>query len=119
MLDQRKPFGFLTFVKDSAINDFRCFFARFRYNIRMQRRDIVVRKLQSAIAYLETIQEKYQVKEAPLELVQPLQAVMGMLQEIRREVLTRELTTVLRNEALPAAERNEKVVKIFQLLAEA
>jgi hypothetical protein len=68
--------------------------------------------LQSATAYLETIQEKYQDKEAPLELVQPLHAVIGMLQEIRREILLQELTTVLHNEDLP-----RKVVKIFQLLA--
>ncbi len=60
--------------------------------------------------------ELYQRKEDPLELVQPLHPVMGMLQEIRREVLLPELTTVLNNEDLPETVRNEKVVKIFQLL---
>jgi hypothetical protein len=85
--------------------------------MRMQKRDILVQKLQSATAYLETIQEIYQSKEAPLELVQSVQTVVGMLQEIRREVLLQELTSVLHNEALPTAARKEKVVKIFQLLA--
>ncbi len=91
--------------------------------MRMHGRDRVVRKLQSATAYVDTIQELYQShvrrgqrKEAPLELVQPLQAVMGLLQEIRREVLLQELTSVLHNEALPAAARKAKVVKLFQLL---
>ena len=83
----------------------------------MQRKDIIVRKLQSATTYVETLQELYQRKEAPLELVQPLQAVVGMLQEIRREVLLQELTSVLHNEELPAAVRKEKVGKIFRLLA--
>jgi hypothetical protein len=83
----------------------------------MQHRETLVRKLQSATAYLETIQEKYQDKEAPLELIEPLHAVVSMLHEFRQEVLLRELTTVLHNEALPAATRNEKVVKLFRLLA--
>jgi DNA-binding FrmR family transcriptional regulator len=83
-----------------------------RYN-----QEPIVRKLQSATAYIETIQELYQRKEARLELVQLLQAVGGMLHEIRREVLLQELTSVLHNEALPPATRKEKVVKIFQLLA--
>jgi hypothetical protein len=60
--------------------------------------------------------ELYQRKEDPLELVQPLHTVMGMLHEIRREVLTQELTTVLHNEDLPETARKEKVVKIFHLL---
>jgi hypothetical protein len=77
----------------------------------------IVRKFESATAYIETIQELYQRKEARLELVQLLQAVGAMLHEIRREVLLQELTCVLHNEALPRAERKEKVVKIFQLLA--
>jgi hypothetical protein len=72
--------------------------------------------LQSATAYLETILELYQNKEAPLELAEHLQAVIGMIQKIRWELLIRELTTILHNEALPAATRKEKVVKIFQLL---
>jgi DNA-binding FrmR family transcriptional regulator len=83
----------------------------------MQRRVILTRKLQSATTSLETIQKKYQGKAAPLELIQLLHAVVGMLQEIRREVLLQELTSVLRNEALPAARRKEKVARIFQLLA--
>jgi hypothetical protein len=90
----------------------------------------LVHKLQSATAYVETILELYQRnvrgsqtsrrsqrKVAPLELVQSLQAVVDVLHEIRREVLLQELTTVLHNEALPTAARNEKVVKIFQSLA--
>jgi NAD(P)H-nitrite reductase large subunit len=105
--------------------DFCCYFKSLMYNIRMHMRDMQVihtqeplaQKLQSAIAYLETFLELYQRKEDPLELVQPLHTVMGMLQEIRREVLLQELTTVLNNEDLPRAERKEKVVKIFQLLA--
>jgi hypothetical protein len=58
----------------------------------------------------------YQRKEAPLELIQPLHAVLGMLHEIRREILLQELTIVLHNEDLPTATRKEKVVKLFQLL---
>jgi hypothetical protein len=85
----------------------------------MQSRDTLVRKLQSATAYLETILALYQRKEAPLELVQLLQAMVSVVQEIHREVLLQELTSVLHNEALPTAARKEKVVKIFQLLAEA
>jgi DNA-binding FrmR family transcriptional regulator len=83
----------------------------------MQRKDILVRKLQSAIAYVETLQELYQRKEAPLEIVQSLQAAGGLLQEIRREVLLQELTSVLHNETLPTTARKEKVVKIFKSLA--
>jgi hypothetical protein len=94
------------------------------YNIRMLMKDIqtrykqdsVARKLQSATAYLETFLELYQRKEDPLELIQPLHTVMGMLQEIRRGILLQELTTVLNNEDLPEAVGNEKVVRIFQLL---
>jgi hypothetical protein len=36
-----------------------------------------------------------------------------MLQEIRREILLQELTTVLHDEAIPAVTRNETVGKIF------
>jgi hypothetical protein len=79
--------------------------------------DLIVRKLQSATAYLETIQEKYQDQETPLELIRPLHAVVSMLHEIRREVLLQELTTILHNEDLPTATRKDKVVKLFQLLA--
>jgi hypothetical protein len=94
------------------------------YNIRILMKDIQVRskqdplarKLQSATASVETFLELYQRKEDPLALVQPLQRVMGMLQEIRRQVLRQELTTVLNNDDLPETERNEKVVSIFQLL---
>jgi DNA-binding FrmR family transcriptional regulator len=116
MLDQRRVYP-PYLCKSSAINDLSCSFAIFIYNMRMQQRDILVRKVQSAIAYLETIQEKYQDKEAPLKVVQLLQAVVGVLQEIRREVLLQELTSVLHNEAISAATRKEKVVKIFQSLA--
>ncbi len=83
----------------------------------MQRNDRLVRKLQSAIAYLETFQEMYQDKEAPLELVQPLQAVLGMLREIRREIVLQELAAVLRSETRLTAIQKRKVIKIFQLLA--
>ena len=83
----------------------------------MQQQDTLVRKLQSATAYLETFMELYQRNEDPLELVEPLQVVMSMLQEIRREVLLQELTATLHSEDLPEAARNEKVVTIFQLLA--
>jgi NAD(P)H-nitrite reductase large subunit len=94
------------------------------YNIRMLMKDIqarskqepLARKLQSATAYVETFLELYQRKEDPLELVQPLHAVMGMLQEIRRQILLQELTAVLHNEDLQETVRNEKVVRIFQLL---
>jgi hypothetical protein len=104
--------------------DFCCYFKSFMYNIRILMKDIQVRskqdplarKLQSATAYLETLLELYQRTEDPLELIQPLHTVMGMLQDIRREVLTRELTTVLNNEDLPETVRKEKVVSIFQLL---
>ena len=82
----------------------------------MQRRETLYRKLQSATAYPETIQEKYQDKELPLELIEPLHAVVSMLQEIRREILLQELTTFLHDEAIPAVIRNETVGKIFQLL---
>jgi hypothetical protein len=78
--------------------------------------DPLTRKLQSATAYVETFLELYQRKEDPLELIQPLHTVMGMLQEIRRKILLQELTTVLNNEDLPETVRNEKVVRIFQLL---
>jgi hypothetical protein len=106
-------------------DDFGCCFALFMYNIRILMKDIrakskhvpLTRKLQSATAYVETFLELYQGNEDPLELIQPLHAVMGMLQDIRREVLLQELTTVLNNEDLPETVRNEKVVKIFQLLA--
>jgi NAD(P)H-nitrite reductase large subunit len=94
------------------------------YNIRIIMKDIqarykqdpLTRKLESATAYVETFLELYQRKEDPLELVQPLHTVMGMLQEIRREILLQELTTVLHDEAIPAVTRNETVGKIFQLL---
>jgi hypothetical protein len=36
-----------------------------------------------------------------------------MLQEIRREILLQELTTVLHDEAIPAVTRNETVGKMF------
>jgi DNA-binding FrmR family transcriptional regulator len=61
----------------------------------------LVHKLQSATAYVETILEMYQRKEAPLKLVEQLQGVIGMIRGIRREVLTQELTTILHNEDLP------------------
>jgi hypothetical protein len=93
-----------------------CLFGLFSYNIRMQQ-DTLVRKLQSATTYVETLQELYQSREAALEIVQALHEVIDLLQEIRREVLRQELISVLHNEALPIAIRNEKVVKIFQLLA--
>ena len=74
-------------------------------------------KLQSATAYLETILEMYQRKEAPLKLAEQLQGVIGVIRGIRREVLIQELTTILHNEDLPESGRKEKVGKIFQLLA--
>ena len=77
------------------------------------KQDPLTRKLESATAYVETFLELYQRKEDPLELVEPLDTVMGILQEIRREVLLQELTTVLNNEDLPEIVRNEKVVRIF------
>jgi DNA-binding FrmR family transcriptional regulator len=76
----------------------------------------LVAKLQSAIVYLETIMEVYQSKEDPLELVQALQSVIGVLKEIHREVITQELTSVLSNEALPVATRNATVEKLFQVV---
>jgi hypothetical protein len=82
-----------------------------------QKQDPLTRKLESATAYVETFLELYQRNQVPLELVEPLDTVMGILQEIRREVLRQELTTILNNEDLPEIVRNEKVVKIFQLLA--
>jgi hypothetical protein len=84
--------------------------------MRMQQRETLIRKLQSATAYLAAIQEKYQDKEVPLELVEPLQAVVGVLHEIQREVLLQELTTVLHNAALPVKTRKDKVVNVFHLL---
>jgi DNA-binding FrmR family transcriptional regulator len=113
---KRGGFTLLSFVKDSAMNDFCCSFAIFSYNIRMQQRDILIRKVQSATAYLETAQEMYQDKEAPLELVQLLEAVIGVLQEIRRDVITQELTSVLENEALPAATRKAGEAKQLTLI---
>jgi hypothetical protein len=106
-------------------DDFRCYFARVRYNTHMRKRDIqirhnqdlIVRKLQSATAYLETIQEVYQDKDAQRELIEPLQVVVSMLREVQREVLLRELTTVLHNEDLPTTTRKDKVIKLFPLLA--
>ena len=82
----------------------------------MQRRESFIQKLQSATAYLETVQEKYQDKEASCELIEPLHAVVEMLKEIHREVLIQELRSVLHNADLPAVVRKEKVVTIFQLL---
>jgi hypothetical protein len=84
--------------------------------MRMQRREILIRKLQSATAYLETIQKKYQDKDAPLELIELLHEVVEMLKEIHREVLIQELRNVLHNANLPAAKRKKKVVTLFQLL---
>jgi hypothetical protein len=83
----------------------------------MHNQEPIVRKLHSATAYIETFLKLYQRKEAPLKLIEPLHAVVSMLHEIRQEVLTQELTTVLNNEDLPETVRNEKVVSIFQLLA--
>jgi hypothetical protein len=103
-------------IKCSAMNDFSCSFARFRYNIGMQQRDTIIQKLQSATAYLETFQEKYQDKAAPLELVEPLHAVVEMLKEIHREVLIQEVRSVLHDGDLPAAKRKERLVTLFQLL---
>ena len=99
-----------------AINDFSRSFASFSYNIRMQRKDTVSRKLQSATAYVESIQELYQRKEALLEIVQSLHVVVSLLQEIRREVLLQELISVLHDEVLPVESRKEKVVKLFQFI---
>ena len=82
----------------------------------MQQREALIRKLQSATADLETIQAQYQDKAAPLALIQPLHAVMEMLQEIHREVVLQELRSVLHNEDLPAAIRKEKIGALFQLL---
>jgi hypothetical protein len=82
----------------------------------MQRKETLIRKLQSAIAYLETAQEMYQDNEASLELVHPLEAVVSMLREIRQEVLVQELRGILHDEGLPVAIRKERVGKIFQLL---
>jgi hypothetical protein len=82
----------------------------------MQRRETLYRKLQSATAYLETFQEMYQDKEVPLELIEPLHAVVSMLHEIRREILLQELATALRSETRWTAIQKEKVIKIFQLL---
>jgi hypothetical protein len=95
------------------------------YNIRIIMEDIqakhnrepLVHKFQSATAYLETILEMYQRKEAPLELAEQLQGVIGVIRGIRWEVLTQELKTVLNTEDLPEAARKKKVGKIFQLLA--
>jgi hypothetical protein len=84
----------------------------------MQRKDVVVRKLQSATDYLETAQEMYQDNEAPLELVHPMAAVVSMLRDIRREVLVQELRSILHAEDLPTAIRKERIGKIFQLLTE-
>jgi hypothetical protein len=84
--------------------------------MRMQQKETLVRKLQSATAYLETFQEMYQDKAAPLELIAPLHAVVEMLKEIHREVLLQEVRSVLHNADLPAVVRKEKVVTIFQLL---
>jgi hypothetical protein len=81
------------------------------------KQDPLAQELRSAIALVETILELYQRNDDPLELVQSLHVVMGMLQEIRQEVLLQELMAVLNNEDLPEAVRNEKVVRIFQLLA--
>jgi hypothetical protein len=75
------------------------------------------RKLQAATTYVETLQELYQSREAALEIVQALQEVIDLLQEIRREVLRQELTSVLHNETLSVETRKERVAKIFQLLA--
>jgi DNA-binding FrmR family transcriptional regulator len=76
-----------------------------------------LQRFQLATAQLGAVQKLYQRKEDPLKLAEQLQEVMGMVHEIRREVLTQELTSVLHNEVLPAETRKEKVVKIFQLLA--
>jgi DNA-binding FrmR family transcriptional regulator len=78
-------------------------------------REPLVPKFQSEIAQLEAILNLYQRKEDPLKLAQQLQAVIGTVNEIRWDLLTQELTTVLHNEDLPAARRKEKVVRIFQL----
>jgi hypothetical protein len=88
----------------------------FRYNIRMQRRDTLVQKLQSTTAYLETILEKYQNNEEPLLLAEQLQGVSGALKKIYREVVLQELTRVVNNEALPAATRKATGAKLFQLM---
>jgi hypothetical protein len=82
----------------------------------MHQQDTLVRKLQTATAYLETAQEMYQDKELPLELVHPLEAVVSILREIRRDVLVQELRGILHDEDLPVAIRKERVGKIFQLL---
>jgi Sec7-like guanine-nucleotide exchange factor len=115
MLDKRKPLVSLQCI-GSAINDFSCLFGLFSYNIRMQQ-DTLSRKLQSATVYVETLMEVYQSREAALEIVQALQEVIDLLQEIRREVLRQELTSIMHNEDLPETVRKERVGKIFKSLA--
>ena len=82
----------------------------------MQQREALIRKLQSATASLETIQAQYQDKAAPLALIEPLHAVMEMLQEIHREVVLQELRSNVLNADMPAAIRKEKGGALFQLL---
>jgi len=79
----------------------------------------LVKQLQAATAQVETIRKLYQNKEDPLKLAEHLHAVIGVLQEIQREVVSKELTTVLNNEALAAATRKAQGAKLFQLLAKA
>jgi hypothetical protein len=116
---------FLVMSDIQMFYDFGCCFGIFIYNMFIHRMDTqaihnqqpIVRKLQSATASLETILERYQGNEDPLELAEQLQAVIKLIRGIRREVLLQELTTVLHNEDLPTATRKDKVVKLFQLLA--
>jgi DNA-binding FrmR family transcriptional regulator len=102
-------------------NDFCCYFGHFLYNIRMpmqarHNQDPLVDELESATAQLETLLRLYQSNEDPLKLVEQLQAVISALKKIRLEVVSKELTTVLNNEALPAATRKATGAKLFQLM---
>jgi hypothetical protein len=90
--------------------------ARHSSRLHQDNQDALVGKLQAATAYLETIQEKYQDKEAPLKLAEQLHAVIGLLDEIHREVVMQELTSVLQNETLPTATRKATVAKLFHLV---
>jgi DNA-binding FrmR family transcriptional regulator len=73
-------------------------------------------RLRSVIVYLETIMEMYESQKNQLLLAQQLKSAIGLLQEIRRELLIQELTTVLHNEDLPETARKEKIATIFHLL---
>jgi hypothetical protein len=87
--------------------------ARHNSRLNQNNQEGLVGKLQAATAKLETIRKLYQSKEAPIELVEHLQAVIGVLKEIQREVVIQELTRVVSNEALPTATRKATVTKLF------